>query len=181
MIWLHINQKFDNEIKTSGEVLKEVLAGYLQIKSEEIKLRRTENGKPFVKGLNFSVSHCRNLLVIAVSRLGPVGVDVEYENQKKPLLRLASRYFHESEKKIIESQTTKKGLSDFFYSQWTRKEALCKLHGGRLWYFLKQNLLPAQEHHLDGERVNIKTLDIVKAYKLSLAYCGNSELKIVKS
>ncbi|MBR2484163.1 MAG: 4'-phosphopantetheinyl transferase superfamily protein [Oscillospiraceae bacterium] len=87
---------------------------------QDIVIRREKSGKPTADEGYFSISHSGSLVVCAVSDK-PVGVDVECI--RKPLLRVAQRYFTEEEKKLLQEDDSQ------FWRVWTGKEALCKLSG----------------------------------------------------
>lgn len=85
-------------------------------------LSLSENGKPYFKDLpdfHFNISHSKNLLAIAFSN-APVGVDIEKHREIN--LRIAERYFCETEKQYVNDPVS------FFYV-WTRKEAYLKKSG----------------------------------------------------
>lgn len=87
---------------------------------QDIVIRREKSGKPTADEGYFSISHSSSLVVCAVSDK-PVGVDVECI--RKPLLRVAQRYFTEEEQKLLQEDDSQ------FWLVWTGKEALCKLSG----------------------------------------------------
>jgi phosphopantetheinyl transferase len=60
--------------------VRSVLAGYLRCEPSEVPLARDRSGKPFLDhtaNIRFSVSHAEGRLLIAVTRSGAVGVDLE--------------------------------------------------------------------------------------------------------
>ncbi|MHC3474084.1 4'-phosphopantetheinyl transferase family protein [Streptomyces sp. 7R007] len=64
----------------SRMLLKHAAAAALGAEPEELELARRPGGRPYVRGcdqLEVSLSHTGRMLVVAVSRLGLVGVDVE--------------------------------------------------------------------------------------------------------
>ncbi len=93
---------------------------------------RDEYGKPrFEKdiGLDFNISHSGRLSVAAVCDREEkrIGVDIELVKEKRldSLLRIAERYFSESEKEhFLKSRDVLE-----FYKAWTAKEARAKLLG----------------------------------------------------
>lgn len=66
-------------------LIRKVIADCLKIPYKEIRLGRTEKGKPFLENLghenfSFNVSHHGDLAVLAASTEGLVGIDVmKYE------------------------------------------------------------------------------------------------------
>jgi len=86
-------------------------------------------GQTIVPGLDFSLSHSREFVAVALSHEGPVGVDVE-EGVCTPqrAARLAPR--------VLDPQALAQFLSlsqedsvGFFLAQWTAREALLKVTG----------------------------------------------------
>lgn len=99
--------------------LKQVIAQHFNRKN--ISLKKTENNAPYLTGTkqNISLSHKDKFLIVAFSD-GKVGVDLEFPKDKETLLRIARRYFCESENEKV------KTVSDF-YTAWTKKESYAKL------------------------------------------------------
>lgn len=97
-----------------------------------LAVRRTDAGRPYFAGrpdVDFSISHCPNLVVCAVE-VGDrprVGIDAEplAEKSADSMQRLSARWFSLNERKIWEKEPTEKR----FLSIWTAKEAIVK-HGG---------------------------------------------------
>ncbi|MEV6800295.1 4'-phosphopantetheinyl transferase superfamily protein [Micromonospora rifamycinica] len=88
-------------------------------------------GAPLLRGVaagwHASVSHTRGLVAVAVSRLGPVGVDVEAVRQL-PALALSRRWFAPEDTDWLRGQPVER-LGVGFLSLWTGKEAVAKLYG----------------------------------------------------
>jgi len=116
-------------IKTRG-VLRKVLSSYLNIDPQEIKIKTTDYGKPFIDhaSLFFNLSHTANKFVIVVSNTGEVGIDLEQNKPRKNLQGLVKKCFSEVEQvswhKIADEKKTIQ-----FYSLWVRKEAFVKAVG----------------------------------------------------
>ncbi len=120
-----LQQKY---IKTRG-VLRKVLAGYLNEKPEEIKIKIAEYGKPFVEGeFFFNLSHTGNKFVLAVSDVSEIGIDLEQYKQRKNLAGLVKKCFSAVEIKYWESLSEQQQMI-FFYQLWVRKEAFVKAIG----------------------------------------------------
>ncbi|MCF6525448.1 4'-phosphopantetheinyl transferase superfamily protein [Streptomyces sp. JJ36] len=61
-------------------LLKHAAAAVLGVRPAELELARRPNGRPYLRGcgpLEVSLSHTGPLVAVGLSRLGPVGVDVE--------------------------------------------------------------------------------------------------------
>ena len=81
-----------------------------------------------VPPLDFNLSHCDALAVLAVARRGPLGVDVERVREMKDALALAQRHFVGDEIGRVASATGAARDAAFF-TCWTRKEAVLKSTG----------------------------------------------------
>ena len=91
-------------------------------------LRHESNGKPCIDGHAVSISHSRELVVVAASQAGPVGVDVE-EVFPREIGGLARRWFDPAE---LEWMTTQSDELTAFLQLWTAKEAVGKALGNGL-------------------------------------------------
>ncbi|WP_433162326.1 4'-phosphopantetheinyl transferase family protein [Kribbella sp. CA-247076] len=88
-------------------------------------LRHEATGRPYVDGLDVSISHSRNLLAVAAAVTGPVGVDVE-DVYPRAVSGLAARWFDPSELEWMARQPDE--LVAFLHL-WTAKEAVGKALG----------------------------------------------------
>lgn len=87
------------------------------------------NGKPYLKDypdVHFSLSHSGNVAVLAVSD-DEVGIDVQefrgfYE-------KIAKRFYHENENKMLEAVSDPVKREILFYKIWTCKEGYIKYTG----------------------------------------------------
>lgn len=98
-------------------------------------IRRTDAGRPYLAGrpdVDFSISHCSNLVVCAVEvgERPRVGIDAEPMEGKSEdsMRRFSERWFSPNERKTWEKEPTEKR----FLSIWTAKEAIVKLRGDGL-------------------------------------------------
>ncbi len=82
----------------------------------------------------FSLSHTRGLAACLVS-LGDwppgaeLGVDAEWTGRGVPALRLAERFFHPDEARVLAARPDEPARQDLFMTLWTRKEAVLKVLG----------------------------------------------------
>ncbi|GAB2631597.1 hypothetical protein GCM10009743_02820 [Kribbella swartbergensis] len=88
-------------------------------------LRHEPGGRPCVDGLAVSISHSRDLVAVAASAAGPVGVDVE-DVYPREIAGLARRWFDPSELEWMAHQPDQ--LVAFLHL-WTAKEAVGKALG----------------------------------------------------
>lgn len=75
--------------------------------------------------LHFNLSHCRDMLLIGLSRAAPVGVDVEHIRPLSDRDALIAHCFSHAEQAWLARQPPASQLRDFF-RLWTAKEAVLK-------------------------------------------------------
>lgn len=111
--------------------LRLLLAAVLGCRPVGVRLRRGPAGKPMVEAdsdIQFSLSHCRDVALIAFTRGVPVGVDVEHVRPLADWKRIAARYLHPGERMELMALSEEERLTAFFRC-WTRKEAVAKALG----------------------------------------------------
>jgi 4'-phosphopantetheinyl transferase len=83
--------------------LRALLGRYLGAPPGELHFAHAAQGKPALPGcgLHFNVSHTQGLALIAVTRAGEVGVDVERLREQPTHLGLATRYFTPAEAQAL--------------------------------------------------------------------------------
>jgi 4'-phosphopantetheinyl transferase len=100
----------------------------------QLRLDSTSKGKPFLVPPNpadvrFNLSHSGDLALIAVTHHLEVGVDLEWETQRRgDLLEIAQRYFAPAEREALAHVPSTEHRRTFFRA-WTRKEAVLKASG----------------------------------------------------
>ncbi|GAA5483906.1 4'-phosphopantetheinyl transferase family protein [Haloferula sargassicola] len=125
---------------------RRILAGYLPHASEPIEWAQGEHGKPFVRGaaLHFNLSHADSLGLLAVSDLGPVGVDLEPSARGLDLIGCEEAFCHPEEIAGAEGlEGARRG--NYLMHIWTAKEAALKCLGTGLSH-------PPQEVRISGHR-----------------------------
>lgn len=169
MIYLHVYESVENSKAFSKKKLFNNLSFYLNKNPKDIVLKRNENGKPYVDGLFFSVSHSQDKIVQAFTTDDEIGIDLEYRQVDRPYLRLAKRYFHEHEYDALVKLSDQQSLS-LFYNLWTAKEAVCKAQGGRLWYYLHENYMTSTTQILPlMHAMKLQHLNIIPQFSLCIA------------
>jgi 4'-phosphopantetheinyl transferase len=111
--------------------LRSVLGEALGISPEAVAFEFGEFGKPSLAlpghGLQFNLSHCRDLALIALCRDGAVGVDVEPADRAATLLGCEEAFCHPRE--IAGLSTDETPRASTLMEIWTKKEALLKALG----------------------------------------------------
>jgi 4'-phosphopantetheinyl transferase len=114
--------------------LREILGRYLQSKPGELRFNYSSNSKPALSavfasaGIHFNLAHSEDLALLAVTRAGPVGVDVECVREIKNVGELVARFFSQRESELFQKLSAGEKRIAFF-NLWTRKEALLKATG----------------------------------------------------
>ncbi len=112
-------------------ILADVLGAVDDPKGTSLRLAYGPAGKPFLLDdpqLHFNVSHSEKIAVIAVTRVGEVGIDVERQRAMADMEDVARLVFDEAERTALRACPTSQRES-VFYRIWTRKEALLKAVG----------------------------------------------------
>lgn len=91
-------------------------------------------GKPALAGVwsgsgwHFNLAHSSELALLAVTRSGPVGVDVERIRPLREVDQLVSRFFSPREDAVFQGLAAEQ-KPEAFFRLWTRKEAWLKATG----------------------------------------------------
>lgn len=137
--------RFDSDkarFRIARGVLRKILAQYLEILPNELNFHYTKYGKPYIKNhdLHFNISHSHNIILYAISKQYPVGIDVEFCKPDIDCLAVAEQFCSPHEYKEL-LQLPLNIRANRFYQYWTRKEAFVKAMGLGLYYSLKNTEL----------------------------------------
>lgn len=132
-----------------------MLAELLSVKGELPDFSYNQYGKPQLAGVEFSISHCRNAIAVAVNDT-PVGIDVECFRSADSAL--VDRTMNSAEAEAVYSAERPE---EMFAMLWTRKEAVLKCRGTGIVDDLHSVLLG--EEHVES------LLDREHGYALSTA------------
>ena len=111
-----------------------VLGRMLGVNPTELVLAYGSHGKPHLApgkhpaDWHFNLSHSHGLALLAVTRLGEVGVDVEQVRPMREMLGIAQRFFSKREQAALAALPEAEAPEGFF-NLWTRKEAWLKATG----------------------------------------------------
>lgn len=114
--------------------LREILAAWVNCSPRSLRFVRGPHGKPALdtprhaRGVEFNLSHSEAFALVAVSRRGPVGVDLEYWRRPLAVERMAQRVFSLAERSEL-AALPGPARQEAFYLGWTRKEAYVKAVG----------------------------------------------------
>jgi len=115
-------------------ILRSLLGTYLHSAADALQFEYGPNGKPTLtapfaeSGLTFNLAHSEDLALFAVTRLGPIGVDVEQNRPVTDVDELVARFFSPRETALFQTLPTSQKNAAFF-NLWTRKEAWLKATG----------------------------------------------------
>ena len=130
------NQEYKNNSLSALLCLHELLtvSGEAQ---NDLSICRAPGGKPYFasRDLCFSISHAKDTVAVALSDT-PVGIDIEFIDERRDILSLSRRFFAPDEHKALSE--TGAPLDDFF-ALWTKKEALAKITGEGLTAICRAN------------------------------------------
>jgi len=132
-----------NRFMAGRGILRTLLATYLECAPDKLNFSYGPNGKPALadelsqSGLFFNLAHSDDLALIAVTRLGPIGVDVERIRPMPDSDELVERFFSVRESALFQKlPDEQKNLA--FFNLWTRKEAWLKATGEGIGDLLNQ-------------------------------------------
>jgi 4'-phosphopantetheinyl transferase len=116
--------------------LREMLGSLLGLPPAAVPIQLGLHGKPALArsaqsgGPRFSVAHCEELLLVAVTRLGDVGVDVERVREIERWARVADRVFGPVDRAALGREIANgDDPSAAFFRFWCRGEAELKAIG----------------------------------------------------
>lgn len=115
----------------SRALLRMCLASYLNLAPQEVSIFYTEKGKPVLnssQSLYFNLSHSQGHLAMIFSKEPGVGIDIELRKRSIPFKKIANRFFHPNEARLL-STLEGEALRSRFFRYWTLKEAYAKAIG----------------------------------------------------
>ncbi len=116
--------------------LRCLLGAYLGAAPAALRFCVGPRGKPALDGggpapLHFNVAHSGDVVLIAMARSGPVGVDVERIRDDVEVDAIAARYFAPAERRAL-TGLPPAAQRHAFFATWVRKEAYVKARGDGL-------------------------------------------------
>jgi 4'-phosphopantetheinyl transferase len=115
-----------------------ILAGRaLRVTPSALRWDRGPYGKPALaapwSGLSTSLSHSADLVAVAIAAGRAVGVDVQHLVPRLDVVAMSTRFFPAAEAAYVATGPDASARADRFTRLWSRKEAVVKAAGGRLW------------------------------------------------
>ncbi|UTF59718.1 4'-phosphopantetheinyl transferase superfamily protein [Gilvimarinus sp. DA14] len=108
-----------------------LLSRELSLAPADINIAISDQGKPILDhsgGVHFNLSHSGDWLALGISCCGPLGIDLEQAQKKRPWLAIAKQFFTSAEVEKL-SFLNEAALEREFYRLWTLKEAFFKARG----------------------------------------------------
>lgn len=154
-------------------ILRNILATHLGCGAEAIRFSYGKNGKPALatpadSGIEFNLSHSRDLAVYAVARGRAVGVDVEYIKPGESWLRIAGQHFSAAETEELRGLAPD-AMQTRFFEMWSAREARVKALGEGVWY-------PLESGHALWP---VTRLNVQKGYSAALAYAPSEITPVI--
>lgn len=117
----------------SRALLRAAAGELLGVAPAALSIARDEHGKPYFSGaagaLQFNYAHSRDWLLLALSRHGPVGVDVDSDRRNNRFAAIAQRYYQPAEVAALGALGNERLRRQRFIELWTLKEAYAKALG----------------------------------------------------
>jgi 4'-phosphopantetheinyl transferase len=161
-------------------LLRLLLGAYLQRDPTHIEFIYSDNGKPSLRAasggssIQFNVSHSQAQVLYAFSTDRAIGVDIEGVNPLISHVDLAHRICTPQERRVFD-QLPLSQQPQAFYKIWTRKEALVKLGGDRLYEKLSIFEVPAHANagtywvQAEGSPVWLQDLELMESFAGAIA------------
>lgn len=148
----------------SRVLVKTILADKLGISPHEVNIQLHPNGKPFVQGsktVYFNLTHSADVIILAMTEEGEIGVDIEQVDREFEWMRVDSVLDLSEIDWIKEKELTdSSSVYQRFFQIWTLKEAYIKCTGEGMSRHLKKlnfHVLPEHIQFLDSTNDARKT------------------------
>ncbi|MFC7394079.1 4'-phosphopantetheinyl transferase family protein [Scopulibacillus cellulosilyticus] len=170
-----ILQYKNKNIRSLQCIVSDLLTRAMVYKHVGVKYReqiygKNEYGKPFLVkgGLQFNISHSHEYLILALSKKGEIGVDIE---KVKPVKKTLLDYFLQPrEYHSITSLSNPKNQLDLTFSYWTLKESFVKALGKGLTLPLKSFSIDLDKLFIikDSYTYYFKLYNFLSSYKIAV-------------
>ncbi len=154
--------------ETVRGVSRTILASLLHTTVDALEFDYTSQGKPLLRNdptLHYSTSHADAMSLIAVTRIGAIGVDIERVRAVPNAEVILRRFFPPEEMEAVFASAD--GVEERFMRAWTRGEASVKMRGGSVWEMATRD-----------PSVIVQNLDVAVGYAAAVALgdpAGNND------
>ena len=184
--------KFDKDKHryiASHAFVRNVLSRYTNVDPGAIEFVVNEYGKPSIKGggVEFNMSHSVDYVLMAVTRAGRIGIDIEHIRLGIASHVIVRQYFSPAEVEELQSFSSEDDRVNAFFIGWSRKEAYIKAHGLGLALPLESfdvsftenpPLLRATRPDAEeAKKWTLRTIEIDPAYKAAVCVENTNELQ----
>jgi 4'-phosphopantetheinyl transferase len=132
----HLNTEVARRYAVSRLRLREMLGAALDMAPADVPIRLGLHGKPAFAhalqstGVRFSLAHCEDLLVVAVTRVGEIGIDLERVRSIARWPQVAERVFSAADRVRLTGNIADGVAPEVaFFRFWCRTEAELKAIG----------------------------------------------------
>ena len=116
-------------------MLRTILSAMTHRSPESVAFEYDEHKKPYLpcssghERIHFNLTHSSDLALLAVTSVGPVGIDVERIKPLSSIDTVVDRFFSIAERSAFSTMSGDEERLKAFYTCWTRKEAYLKALG----------------------------------------------------
>ena len=117
--------------------LRILAARELRVRPSVLRWELGPYGKPELaapwSGLSTSLSHSADLVAVAITAGRGLGVDIQHLMPRPDVVAMSARFYPPAEAAYVATGRDASARADRFTRLWSRKEAVVKAAGGRLW------------------------------------------------
>ena len=123
-----VTQELKDKYLRAHSAKRKILAAYLKVLPDKVKLIENEHGKPAIQNSDwqFNLSHSGSQCLLAVVKNYAVGIDIERITRPVDALEISQRFFTADEHDYILAADDEGAA---FFKLWVRKEAVVKVLG----------------------------------------------------
>lgn len=124
-------------LESSEKTSKKILQSYLQCPIDQIDLKKSSSGKPFLASshhlkIEFNISHSNDLWGMALCLNQPIGLDLEFFLKNRNFNLISRKFFSVLERNLLNQSENSNEEIINFYRIWTLKEAYVKYKNEKL-------------------------------------------------
>ncbi|WP_392561304.1 4'-phosphopantetheinyl transferase superfamily protein [Orbus sturtevantii] len=108
-------------------------------------IKTIENGRPQFEKSNlpdFNISHSGDFVAVAITTIGKIGLDIEFDRPRKNIAAIAKQFFSEQENNWLSQQ---KDTLAAFWKLWTLRESALKLYGKGVWQMREMAIMMPEQ------------------------------------
>ncbi len=140
-----LSQRDRQQYTVAHGALRILAARELRAAPAELRWDRGPYGKPELAApwsqVSTSLSHSADLVAVAIAAGRAVGVDIQQLVPRLDIVALSARFYPPAEAAYVATGRDPSARAERFTCLWSRKEAVVKAAGGRLWPNLRITVL----------------------------------------